>query len=59
MYLAIHPELAHPPGDQLCVLRAEVENQDSLRMDVGVRSCDRVGGTCSWNARHGTLQDTR
>jgi hypothetical protein len=52
MYLAVHPELAHPPGDELCVLCAEVEDQDALRVDVGMRSCDRVGGTCSWNTRH-------
>src|SRR5262249_30304792 len=54
MYLAVHPELAHPPGDQLRVLRAEVEDQDALRVDVRVRGCIGGGGTGSWNARHGS-----
>src|SRR5690606_10457295 len=33
---AVHPELTHAAGDQLGVLRAEIENQDAVRMDIGM-----------------------
>jgi hypothetical protein len=34
MNLAVDPALAHPAGDELGVLRAEIEDQDPVRMDV-------------------------
>jgi hypothetical protein len=33
--LAVDAELAHAPGDQLRVLRAEVEDQDAVGVDIG------------------------
>jgi hypothetical protein len=32
--LTIHPELSHPPGDELGVLTPEIEDQDLLGVDV-------------------------
>src|SRR5690606_32811284 len=37
MDLAIDAELAHAARDELGVLRSEVEDQDAVRVDVGVR----------------------
>ena len=34
---AVHADLAHAAGDQLRVLRAEVEDQDLVGVEVGVR----------------------
>ena len=34
MHLAVHAELAHAARDQLRVLRAEVEDQDPVGVDV-------------------------
>ena len=42
MDLAVDADLAHAPRDQLGVLRAEVENQDPMGVDVGVRSRRRA-----------------
>ena len=36
MQLAIHANLAHAAGDQLAVLGAEVEDQDTVGMNIGV-----------------------
>jgi hypothetical protein len=51
--LAVDAELADAPGDQLRVLRPEIEDQDALCMDIGLR---RGGGWCigcrSRSARH-------
>ena len=49
MYLAIHPQLAHAAGDELSVLRPEIEDQDAVRVDVRVR-----GGRGRWtcNTHH-------
>ena len=33
--LGIHAEFAHAAGDQLRVLRTEIENQNPVRMNVG------------------------
>jgi hypothetical protein len=33
--LAVNAELAHATRDQLRVLRAEIEDQDPVRVDVG------------------------
>ena len=33
--LGVHARLAHPPGDELGVLRAEVEDDDPVGVDVG------------------------
>src|SRR5207237_10574775 len=67
--LAVHAELAHAAGDELGVLRTEVEDQDPVRVNVGVRSGAggrgaaprgrRSGGGRSWNAGHRALQDPR
>ncbi len=35
MDLAIHTELAYAPRDELRVLRTEIENEDSVGVDVG------------------------
>ena len=43
--LAVHPDLAHAPCDELRVLRAEVEDQDALRMNVRLH---RVRTPGSW-----------
>ncbi len=37
MDLAVDAQLAHAPRDQLGVLRAEVEDQDAVGVDVGMR----------------------
>jgi hypothetical protein len=37
--LAVDPQLADPPGDQLGVLAPEVEDEDLLVVDVHVRVC--------------------
>jgi hypothetical protein len=34
MDFAEHPEFAHPAGDELGVLRAEVEDQDAILVQV-------------------------
>ena len=61
MNLAVDAQLAHAARDQLGVLRAEVEDQDAVRVDVGVRGRPRGGvGPGSWERSPwvGT-QDTR
>src|SRR5262249_2206673 len=50
--LAVDAELAHASGDELRVLRAEIEDQDAMRMNVGVRSGGRGVDSGSGNARH-------
>ena len=37
MNFAIHADLAHAAGDQLGVLRTEIEDQYAMGMDVGCR----------------------
>ncbi len=36
MDLAVHAELAHAAGDELGVLRTEVQDQDAVGVDVGM-----------------------
>jgi hypothetical protein len=43
MYLGIHTALAHSPRDELRVLTAEIEDQQAMGMNVGVRCVS------SWN----------
>src|SRR5205814_379865 len=50
---AVHAQLAHAAGDELGVLRTEVEDQDAVRMDVGVCAAGVGSAGRSWNARHG------
>ena len=45
--LGVHVRLAHPPGDELGVLRAEIEDDDPVGMDVG------RGGHGRWPAPGG------
>ena len=40
MDLAVHAALAHAARDQLRVLRAEVEDQDAVRVDVRADAAD-------------------
>src|SRR2546430_13121952 len=40
-------------GDELGVLRTEVEDQDAVRVDVGVCAAGVGSAGRSWNARHG------
>ena len=35
----VHPDLADPAGNQLRVLRTEIENQDPVEMDVVLHGC--------------------
>ncbi|MFO0450989.1 MAG: hypothetical protein ACK52I_20410 [Pseudomonadota bacterium] len=44
MDLAVHADLAHAARDQLRVLRAEVEDQDPVRVDVLRQPGSRGGG---------------
>ena len=71
--LAVHAELAHAAGDELGVLRTEIEDQDPVRVNVALRGRAggaaggrraaprgrRSGGGRSWNAGHRALQDPR
>jgi hypothetical protein len=41
MDLAIDARLAHATRDELCVLRAEIEDQDAVGVDVGRSQRDR------------------
>ena len=50
--LAVDPELAHASGDELRVLRTKIEDQDAMRVDIGVRSGGGGVGSSSGNARH-------
>jgi hypothetical protein len=44
MDLAVHADLTHAPRDQLSVLRAEIENQDAVRVDVRSGRLAQVSG---------------
>jgi len=51
--LTVDAELAHAPGDELRVLRAEIQDQDAMRVDVEVRRRPWGHARCSsGNARH-------
>ena len=53
--LGVHVRLAHPPGDELGVLRAEVEDDDPIGMDVGPRrSWPATAAVRQCDERHGT-----
>ena len=41
--LGVHPRLAHPPGDQLRVLRAEVDDEDGSGL-LGLRHPNSLSG---------------
>ncbi len=46
MNLAIHAALPDATRDQLGVLRTEIENQDSVRVDVGMQA--GAGADCAF-----------
>jgi hypothetical protein len=53
MDLAVHAELAHAPRNQLGVLRAEIQDEDAVGVDVAL--CGRFcagAGRGTWEARH-------
>jgi hypothetical protein len=35
MDLAVHAQLAYASGDELGVLRTEIQDQDAMRVDIG------------------------
>ena len=35
----VHAKFTHAPGDQLRILRAEIENENSLAVDISAQDC--------------------